>query len=206
MSELDNSLPPPGSTLQKALEALVTTLNEGGIQYAIIGGLAVIQHTRVRTTDDIDALLTVPQVALPRFFEALRQRGFAANVATNVPEFRDEGITAITYDDVIVDLMRPVIPAYSHVLERAIWKEIAGQRVRLCTAEGLVITKLISFRPQDEADVKEVVMAYREKLDVDFIRTEMDSFMEPTDPRRAKFEAWVKETGFEGEAIAKQGE
>src|SRR5438552_3935476 len=61
----DDSLPPGGSRLGQAFVALVALLNERGVRYAIIGGLATIQHTRVRTTDDIDALLTVPQIALP---------------------------------------------------------------------------------------------------------------------------------------------
>jgi hypothetical protein len=35
----------------------VRSFNDRGIRYAIIGGIAAIQHTRVRTTDDIDAIL-----------------------------------------------------------------------------------------------------------------------------------------------------
>ena len=64
MSNAEDGLPPSGITLRPAFEALVATLNERGIRYAIIGGIAMIQHTRVRTTDDIDVLLTVPQIAL----------------------------------------------------------------------------------------------------------------------------------------------
>jgi hypothetical protein len=70
----DNSSPPGGQSLQQAFEALVSTLNRRGVRYAIIGGLAIIQHTRVRTTEDIDALLAVPQVELPALFEALADR------------------------------------------------------------------------------------------------------------------------------------
>ena len=55
----DDGLPPSGLALRQAFEALVTTLNERGVHYAIMGGIAIIQHTRVRTTDDIDALLSM---------------------------------------------------------------------------------------------------------------------------------------------------
>ncbi|MCH7721432.1 MAG: hypothetical protein IH988_10690, partial [Planctomycetes bacterium] len=87
----DESLPPGGQMLRQAFEALVATLNERGVRYAIIGGLAIIQHTRVRTTDDIDVLLTVPQTAMPGLFEALRQRGFDVDLQRNIREFRDDG-------------------------------------------------------------------------------------------------------------------
>ena len=71
MSSADDSLPPSAQTLRQAFELLVATFNERGIRYAIIGGLATIQHARVRTTDDIDALLAIPQIAMPGLFESL---------------------------------------------------------------------------------------------------------------------------------------
>ena len=84
MPNSDESLPPSGPTLLRAFELLISVLNERKIYYAIIGGLAVIQHTRVRTTDDIDALLTLPQVAMPAFFQSLAARGFDIDLAKNI--------------------------------------------------------------------------------------------------------------------------
>src|SRR6266496_4570994 len=72
----DESLPPSGTTLRHAFDALVSLLNQRGIDYAIIGGLAGLQHGRIRTTDDIDALVDIPQLSMPSFFEALKERGF----------------------------------------------------------------------------------------------------------------------------------
>src|SRR5689334_10703587 len=72
VSSADNSIPASGRRLNQAFEALIATLNERRVRYAIIGGIAILQHTRVRTTDDIDALLTVPQIAMPGLFEALQ--------------------------------------------------------------------------------------------------------------------------------------
>lgn len=192
MPNSDSSLPPSGPTLRRAFEALVATFNARGIRYAIIGGLATIQHTRVRTTDDIDALLTLPQIAMPGFFEALKDRGFTVDVVRSIREFRDDGITAIRFADVIVDLMRPVIPAYAHVLDRAVEAQILGQSVRISSAEGLIVMKLIAMRPQDESDVQDLLSAYAGHLDLSFVRTELETFAEPDDPRRVKFEAWVR--------------
>jgi hypothetical protein len=90
----DDSLPPGGRTLEQAFEALVGTLNDRRIRYAIIGGIALIQHTRVRTTDDIDALLAVPQIQMAPLFEALAARGFALDVERATREFRDGGMVS----------------------------------------------------------------------------------------------------------------
>jgi hypothetical protein len=67
----DDASPSSGPLLRQAFETLVSTLEERRVRYAIIGGLALIQHTRVRTTEDIDALVSVSQVAMPGLFEAL---------------------------------------------------------------------------------------------------------------------------------------
>jgi predicted nucleotidyltransferase len=187
-------LPPAGQTLQHAFEALVSMLNERGDRYAIIGGLAMVQHTRVRITDDIDALLTVPQISMPAFFQALRERGFTVDLDRNVREFRDEGFTSIQFADVIVDLLQPMIPAYAHVLDRAISTDILGHRVRISSAEGLVIMKLMAMRPQDEADIQDLLAAYGESLDIDFIRAELATFSMPDDPRRGKLELWIHQS------------
>jgi predicted nucleotidyltransferase len=195
VSNADDSLPPSGSTLRQAFEALVTTFDERGIRYAIIGGIATIQHTRVRTTDDIDALLTVPQLAMPGLFEALRGRGFSLDVLGSIRDFRDGGMTTVRFKDVLVDLMRPVLPAYAHVLDRAISARIFGQTVRVSSAEGLIVMKLIAMRSQDEADVQDLLAAYAGKLDLDYVRKELETFTEGSDPRRAKFELWVAQLG-----------
>jgi hypothetical protein len=110
----DDSLPPSGTALRQAFETLITVLDDHRIHYAIIGGIATIQHTRVRTTDDIDALLNVAQIAMPAFFESLRESGFDVDVIKSIREFRDEGLTTIRFEDVLVDLMRPILPAYAH--------------------------------------------------------------------------------------------
>ncbi|MCP4251597.1 MAG: hypothetical protein GY778_31555 [bacterium] len=184
--------------LRKAFEALVAAFNEHDVRYAIIGGLAIIQHTRVRTTDDIDALLTVPQTAMPGLFEALRQRGFDIDLERNIREFRDGGFTSIRFADVMVDLMRPLLPAYAHVLDRAINTDILGHQVRISSAEGLIVMKLIAMRPQDEADVQDLLVAYGDGLDLDFIHSELATFTEPDDPRRAKFDTWVQQAKTQG--------
>ncbi len=152
----------------------------------------------MRTTDDIDALLTVPQTEMQSLFEALRQRGFEVNLERSIREFCDGGFTSIQFANVMVDLMRPLLPAYVHVLDRAITTDILGHPVRISSAEGLIVMKLIAMRPQDEADVQDLLVAYGDGLDLDFIRSELDTFAEPDDPRRTKFDTWVRQARTQG--------
>ena len=195
MKPSDNSLPAGGTTLRAAFEALVATLNEHGIRYAIIGGLALMQHTRVRATDDVDALVAAPQTALPALLEALGRRGFEIELQKNVREFFEGGLTSLRYGNTLVDLVRPLIPAFSHVLEKAITVDLFGQKVRVSSAEGLLVMKLMAWRSQDEADIRDLLTAYGGKLDLDFVRAELSSFTSPDDPRRERFETLVRQAG-----------
>jgi predicted nucleotidyltransferase len=183
------------TALQKAFEALVATLNERHIRYAIIGGIATIQHTRVRATVDVDALVAVPQLAMPGLFEALKARGFAVDLSRNMSELRDHGLTSIRFDDVLIDLMQPALPLYAHVLDRAIDATIQGKQVRISSAEGLIVMKSVAMRPQDEADLRELITAYGGNLDIDYVRRELDTVMSVDDPRRLKLEALIEELG-----------
>jgi hypothetical protein len=188
----DDGLPQSGPALQQAFEALVAILNERQIRYAIIGGLAVLQHTRARTTDDVDALLAVPQIAMPGLFESLQERGFTVELARNVRELRDEGLTSLRFKDVMIDLMRPLIPAYTHILDRAITSQVLGRDVSVASAEGLIVSKLIAMRPQDQSDICDLLAAFAGNLDFEFIRAEMDDFTTSDDARREWFENCVR--------------
>ena len=46
------------SAVQLALHKIATRLKEGGISYAVVGGLALSQHGYPRFTDDVDILVT----------------------------------------------------------------------------------------------------------------------------------------------------
>lgn len=197
MSSSGDSLPPSGPTLKTALQRLVATLDDRSIRYAVIGGIATIQHARVRTTNDVDVIISVPQIGTPGLFEALQAAGFTVDVQANTLELRDDGLTTIRFDDVLVDLMRPVLPIYAHALDRAIPADLSGQFVRISSAECLIVTKLVAFPPQDQADIKDLLAAYGDQLDFAFIATEFASVFEPDDPRWQAFEMWRKENGTE---------
>jgi hypothetical protein len=185
-------LPSSGQTLSRAFEALISILNERNVRYALIGGLAMLQHTRARLTDDIDILLELPQLAMAGLFEALRSRGFTVDIQTNIREFRDDGMTTIAFGGVLIDFLRAVIPTFSHVLDRAQVTEVLGRQARICSAEGLIVMKLAAMRPQDEADIRELIVAYPGGLDTEYILRELETFTEADDPRRARLEAWLR--------------
>ncbi len=155
----------------KALDEFTGTLNQNAIPYALIGGLAVLFRSRPRFTQDVDVLMQVPLISLGGLAEELQHRGFTLDTATFIREYVDVGMTGFQYRQVQVDCIKPVVPLYVTVLDTA--TEVPtehGQTLRVATAEGLILTKLISFRVQDQQDIYTLMTTHRETLDVHLIR------------------------------------
>ena len=138
----------------RAVESLVEAFESRSIRYALIGGLAVALRGRLRFTQDVDFLLEVPQIVLPGLLDELVERGFELDTATVIKEFVSEHMYALSFVGVQIDWLKPVLPFYFRALADATpveWTE--GHTVRVATAEGLILTKLVAFRPQDQVDI-----------------------------------------------------
>ena len=61
------------------------------------------------------------------------------------------------------------------------------------SAEGLIVMKVISMRPQDQADVRELIAAYGDALNISYIRADLATVMDEDDQRRLLLESWIRE-------------
>lgn len=187
-------MPEPAESLAGDLVTAVETLSEvfveRGIEYALLGGLATMLRGRPRFTQDVDILLSVPQVALPGLLDELTRRGFSLDVDTVIREFVQHHMTAFRFGVVRIDWLKPVLPLYAHALAAATslpWT--AGHSLRVLAAEGLIITKMVAFRPQDQEDIRTLIAANASELDVDLIRREWATVADGEAQRTAWLEA-----------------
>ena len=139
----------------RAVASMVDAFNTRSVRYALIGGLAVVLRGRPRFTEDVDFLLEVPQIVLPGLLDDLLERGFELDRATVIEQFVREHVASFPFHGVRIDWLEPVLPFYSRALADASpveWTE--GHMVLVATAEGLILTKMVSFRPQDQVDMR----------------------------------------------------
>jgi hypothetical protein len=176
----------------QAVESLAEAFDARSIRYALIGGLAFVLRGRPRFTQDADFLLDVPQIVLPGLLEDLVQRGFALDPAIVVQQYVREYMTSFPFGRVRIDWLKPVLPLYSRVLVDATpleWTQ--GHTVRVATAEGLILTKMVAFRPQDQVDIETLLTANRDTIDVQVIREEWSPFAATEAERTAWLEAAI---------------
>lgn len=176
-----------GEGLYEALAALVEAFASRRIVYALIGGLATSLRGRFRLTQDVDILLDVPQVTLPRLLSDLQNRGFSIDQPKVIREFLRESITSFHWRSIRIDWLRPVLPLYRRALDEArVLALSSGGHVRVATAEGLILTKLVAFRAQDQADIETLLAANQDRIDAGLIRTEWSPFVE-SEPERTQW-------------------
>jgi len=140
--------------LIRAVELLADVFAAKSIRYAVVGGLATLMRGRPRFTQDVDVLLDVPQIALPSLLDELARQGFTLHPPTVIREYVREHITAFRYGSVRIDWLKPVLPLYTRTLADAsslTWTE--GHPLRVATPEGLILTKMVAFRSQDQVDI-----------------------------------------------------
>jgi hypothetical protein len=172
----------PHPLLDASLE-LARALNQFQVRYALIGGVAAGYRTHPRFTRDIDFLLHVPQLVLPPLLEDLKRRGFEFDTLATIREWTEHHMVVLSYHGIRVDWLKSVLPAYVHVLDRATEEIWLNQPIRIASAEGLILMKLLAFRTQDQVDIENLVAAHEGTLDLDWIRAEWQTVASLDDPR-----------------------
>lgn len=147
----------------RTLRRLAQRLEQEGIPYAVIGGMALAGHGLVRATQDVDILLT-PE-GLARFRERLVGRGYRPAFPGAQKSFRDTE-TGVRIEVVIAGEYpgdgRPKPVAFPDPAKVS----VEYQRIRLVSLERLVELKLASgmsapHRLRDLADVQDLIATLR---------------------------------------------
>jgi hypothetical protein len=179
-------------TLLEAASELGEVFSRFQIRYALIGALAAGYRSRGRSTRDVDFLVSIPQLTLPPLLDELQARGFEFDPTTAIREWTQHHMLVMSYHGARVDWLKPAIAAYAHVLDGATEEPWIHHPIRIASPEGVILLKLIAFRPQDVVDIESVIISNRASLDIDWIRTEWQSFAELEDPRMQRLMEMVK--------------
>lgn len=148
-----------------------SALSAGGIRSCIIGGLAVQRWGEPRATQDVDFSVLAPvgeeqrplDILLPAF-AARRTDARAFAVANRV-------LLIWATNKVAVDIGLAGSAFEVDVLDRSsAWDFAHGAVVVTCSAEDLVLYKLIAGRSRDVADIEGIVRRQGANLDVERIR------------------------------------
>jgi predicted nucleotidyltransferase len=144
--------------------AALRDLNESGVRYVIVGGLAVIRHGAVRATKDIDAAVAMDGDNLSRL-EALVERWHATNpdgTPLRTTKLAAGGVLALRTPHCLVDILSEQLlrAPFDDVLTRADAKRIDGVAAPICSLADLVAMKRATGRSTDLLDLERLSEAH----------------------------------------------
>ncbi|HEY4689689.1 MAG TPA: nucleotidyltransferase [Anaerolineae bacterium] len=162
-------------SLRPAVQTAIGFLERHGYRYAIIGGIAQSQWGTPRYTHDVDLKVLVPNINYDAVRTALRA-AFPNRAREHVPE--NPLIVAVDIDGIIVDFLL-ALPGYEElIIERAVQRDLGGWTAWICSAEDLIIQKVVAGRPKDWLDVEDLLHIQRGQLDEAYLEEWLTQFAE----------------------------
>jgi hypothetical protein len=156
-----------------APDELIAALDDAGVDYVLIGGLAVGAHGFPRATKDLDIVPGPDSANLERLAAVLghlgaQHHGLGDFEPSEFPyDPLDPGQLAEGGNFVLdtrlgrIDIMQwvPGVPgelAYEHLARNAVDTTLGGHPVRVCSRDDLIAMKRAAGRPQDLVDLQEL--------------------------------------------------
>lgn len=159
-------------------DPMFRSLNEAGVRYVIVGGLAVVLHGHRRLTADLDLVIDLTSMEIRRTMTALAGLGLRpllpvtadqlADAPTREHWVRDRGMRVFTLRDSsgyrVVDLLTASPVPFADLWERSVEVALEDVTVRIASIPDLIHMKRLAGRPKDLTDIEalESILGERE--------------------------------------------
>jgi predicted nucleotidyltransferase len=152
-------------------EPLFRALNDAGVRYVVVGGLAVVLHGHARMTVDVDLIVDFDEDQAASAIEALVAMGLQPRIPVNPGDFakrsireswiRERGMQVFSMYDPsnpmrAVDLFANHPLPFEDLWSRSEEFKLTGTTVRVASIPDLIHLKRLAGRPQDLADVEQL--------------------------------------------------
>lgn len=149
------------------------------IPYILIGGIALQHWGEPRFTRDVDVTILVDlgkeEEVLKKIFSFFQAR------ISNAFDFALKNRICLvkSKDGYQIDISFGMPGYEEEVMKRAFLLKVGKKtKVRICSAEDLIIHKSIAGRPQDINDIESIIIRQGEKLNVKYIKRWLKEFSE----------------------------
>jgi len=129
------------------------SLNASGVEYVVVGGIALAFHGIVRYTGDLDVLVHASAANAERVMLALRRFGFESLKLTEADFAKPDQVVQLGYPPSRIDILTSIDGVgWSQVSAGAVSGDYAGVPVRFISRDDLIRNKRATGRPQDAVD------------------------------------------------------
>ena len=185
------------TTPERSLVAIATFFEAASVPYMIIGGTANLVWGEPRATLDVDATVWVQEHDIPSVVTALLER-FQSLVPNPVEFVKQTRVLPIEdTQHARIDVIFGMLPFEEEAIQRAVTMTIAGVGVRFCTAEDLILHKIVSDRERDLSDAAGIVRTRLPQLDLAYLEPRIATFARDLDrPEiQERWASWKRAAG-----------
>jgi hypothetical protein len=156
-------------------------LRESGVPYMVVGGLANAVWGEPRATLDVDITVWVADTAIPSFVESIPGQ-LQLLVDDPVDFIAQTRVLPLRSDiGVRVDMIFGLLPFEEEAIRRSVSIDIGGETVSFCTAEDLILMKIISDRERDLNDARGILARRFDRLDFGYLDPRISELARLTD-------------------------
>jgi predicted nucleotidyltransferase len=162
------------------IETILGALNEAGVRYLVVGGVAVVLHGHLRTTADLDLVVQLQPDNALRAVQVLGQLGYRprapidaagfADAATRQAWIRDKHLQVLsfwsaTHPELEVDLFVTEPFDFEAVHRRGLRVQLDHAETTIPSIEDLIALKRAVDRTRDREDIAalEALLALRKQ-------------------------------------------
>jgi predicted nucleotidyltransferase len=150
---------------------LIRLLAEKGVDFVLVGGLAVALHGYQRVTMDVDVVLAMDDANLERFMDGTKSAGLCPTIPVPIESLaraelidqwhREKGMLAFSLrgreaQATVLDvLVHPAVP-YAELRAAAIMMDMGPYRIAVASIDHLIAMKTGTGRGKDAIDIEEL--------------------------------------------------
>ena len=143
-------------------------LDDDGIRYLVVGGVALVLHGIVRLTADLDLMVSLDNQNLMKFITAMNEIGYKPKMPVKPEDFLDvakrqlwkkeKGMQVFSFYNPskpmeLVDVFIDEPIDFCKAEKRRVVMKVKEIQIPVVSIEDLVELKKLSGRPQDIADI-----------------------------------------------------
>jgi len=153
------------SDLELALLAAGEHLSALGVPHMLIGGLALAAWGFGRSTLDVDITVWAAPEEIGALIDQLTARLISRSSAPHEFVAKTRVLPLQTERGVRIDILFAAFPFERQMTARAVVRQVGSTSARVASLEDLLLTKIISTRPKDLADVETILSSSARELD-----------------------------------------
>jgi hypothetical protein len=135
-------------------------------------GMAISVYAAPRATFDIDAIGDVKEESLDGFLMDLKEQGFSFNEANPVKAIAGMPFITLYYGRLRIpfDLFLARNEFQRSIIQRSRSLRDGGMELEVISPEDLILVKLLSGRPRDIEDIRQILTENSGVLDFNYLR------------------------------------